>query len=436
MKCVNCGHENLEKALICYWCSLDPVTGDSPFPMPATPASLLQDSPVTLQVPALPVIDVPPTLPVPEFPIADVSAGFSDLAMPTVPEIEIAPLPDIPDRSEFAVVRRRTRHRPVVRAYSASPMTTHALLPGWARLFIFVGGLGVLFLLGSALVTGVAAGLGGIVCLSGLLGLFAVLWLGLLLARRAKRIITRTGAALERVEFLGRSLYETVPGTIKEVPVNLSTQLGVLDVPVSYSELRALADDKSRPVLERSVDLVTGAIVDLIGRDDIVLARQTYPVETRGLLTRNASEEMVRPVLTRRRAYVGPGQLEAEIAKVLRTDQGVTVGELVHKLAGSTGGQDAKRIVAWVDQALDDSPPNLEALASPDQALQDFQQFREALQRADPELYQLVEKQVRQGLGALAQRPVPSSLLNLARYTASADRTQQAGDRPRGDVQK
>jgi hypothetical protein len=76
-------------------------------------------------------------------------------------------------------------------------------------------------------------------------------------------------------------------------------------------------------------------------------------------------------------------------------------------------------VVAAVNQALAERPPDLEALASPEEALAEFERFRGALQQADPELYRLLEDEIRRGLAAVMRRPVPSSLIDLARYASA-----------------
>jgi hypothetical protein len=175
-----------------------------------------------------------------------------------------------------------------------------------------------------------------------------------------------------------------------------------------------------------AVDLLTGAISSLVGRDDVILARRTYPLEVRGLLARPMSTEVTLPVITRRRAYVGPGELESQVAQNLRTDRPMTVEELMHSLVGPGGRQGAQRLLGWVDQALVENPPDLDALTAPDQALAELEQFREALRRADPELYELLEEEIRRGLAAAVQRSVPSSLRDLAQYATTSSRSRQS----------
>jgi hypothetical protein len=371
---------------------------------------------------------VPPPMPVPEISVGMGDMDLIDLTMPDLPSLEIAPPPDIPDLDHFTKVqRRRVRHRPVVRSATPPPRATRPVLPGSRRVLVFVGGLVLLFLLGSALMTAVgAASFGGVFCLAGLLGLAVVLWIGLVLARTGRRVATATGAAYERLEVLGRALREVVPGAVQELPVNLPAQMGVLDLPVAYSELRYLAGQGDERSMDLAVNLLTGAIASLVGRDDVVLARRTFPVHTRGLLTQSAREEISQPVITRRRVYVGPGELEERITQTLRTDRPMSVQELVHSLVGPDGRGQVRRLLTWVDRALAENPPDLEALASPDEALAELERYREALRQADPELYKLLEDEIRRGLGAVMPRSVPSSLLDLARYGSAASRLRQS----------
>jgi hypothetical protein len=432
MNCVNCGRENPEKALICYWCGLDPDTGEQPYQALAVPAVTAGGTVDVPDVALPPEIEVPAPKPVPEVQTGMDTFDQTALTMPDLPTIEIAPPPELPDEAQFSIVRRRARHRPVVRATPIRSLATRPVLPGLGRILVFIGGLGLLFVLGSALVAAVgAASFGSAFCLLGLLGLGALLWMGLLLARTGKRIVERAGVVYERLDVLGRVLREVAPGVVQELPVNLPKKMGVLDLPVAYSELRSLAGQEGEPPLELAVDLLTGAIADLIGRDDVVLARRTYPVESRGILTRSASTQITRPVLTRRRVYVGPGDLEERIARILRTEKPMTVEELVRALVGPDGRRGAQEVVTWVNEALTENPPDLEALASTDDALAEVGRFRDAMREADPELYDLLQSEIRRGLGAMVQRSVPSSLLDLARSSATiGEPSRQVRRRP------
>jgi hypothetical protein len=431
MECVNCGRENLEKALICYWCGLVPSTGEPPYRALVTPSVSFEGESPAPGVTLPPTIEVPPPMPVPEISVGLGDLDAINLTMPELPSLEIAPPPDIPDLDHFTKVkRRRVRHRPAVHRAPGPPKSTRPVLPGLGRIMVFTGGLILLILLGTALVGAVgAATLGSAFCLTGLLGLAFVVWIGLLLARTGRRVVTATGAAYERLEVLGRALREVAPGRVQDLPANLPAQLGVLDLPVAYSELGYLAQQSEEPSMERVVDLLTGALASLVGRDDVVLAHRTYPVQTRGLLTRSASSKVSQPVLTRRRTYVGPGELETQIAQTLRTDRPMTAGELMDTLFGTDRRQRVQRFLTWMDHTLSENPPDLEALDSPDAALAELEQFRTALRRADPELYEMLEGEIRRGLGAAAQRSVPSSLLDLARYAQTSGQRSGTGRR-------
>jgi hypothetical protein len=423
MQCVHCGQENLEKALICYWCGHNPTTGEEPYSaLSVSSTAYGEDLPIPeLTLPA--PIEVPAPMPVPSVEFELDAVSHAVLPMPELPTIEIPTAPDIPEQDAFTVERRRTRHRPIVRAVGPGrSIETRPLIPGLGRLLIFVGGLGLLFVLGSAMVAAVgAASLGSAFCLVGLLGLAVVLWGGVLLARTGRQVLERAGAVYERLEVLGRPLREVAPGVVQELPVNLPRSLGLLNTPVAYSELRALSSQESESPQESAADMIIGAIAALVGRDEVVLARRTYPVESRGMFVRSKSSVVNQPVLVRRRLYVGPGELEQRIAETLRTDQGITVEELVYNLIDSAAGPRAQQVVAMVNQALTENPPDLEHLSSPDETLAEFERFREALRRADPELYELLASEVRNSLRLAVQRAVPSSVLDMARYGSKTE---------------
>jgi hypothetical protein len=284
---------------------------------------------------------------------------------------------------------------------------------------VFFGGLLLLFILGLVLVAAVGtASFGAAFCLVGLLGLGGVLWVALLAARAGRRLVEETGEVYERLEVLGQVLREVAPGIVQELPVNLPAKLGVLDQPVAYSELRTLAAPDGEAPIGLAENLLTGAITSLVGRDDVTLARRIYPVDVRGTLTRPTTTEVSRPVLTRRRAYAGPGVLEEQVSRSLRTDQSITVEELLKALLQPGGRQRAQQVVDAVNEALSEHPPDLDLLASPEDALAEFERYRDAVRRADPELYQLLEAEVRRGLAAAMRRPIPSSLMDLARSAA------------------
>jgi hypothetical protein len=419
MNCVNCGRENPERALICYWCGLVPATGEPPYrALIAHPSGAEETQAVPeFNVVLPPPIEVPAPMPVPEVTVDDRDAGSLQLVIPVPPPIEIPPPPGIPDETAFSVERRRTSHRPIVRASTAPPPQMRSVLPGWGRLLVFFGGVALFLLLGLLLVSSVGvASFGALFCLGALLVLAAVVWAAMLLARVGRRVVTRTGAMYERVETLGQTLRAVAPGVIKELPVLLPKRMGVLDLPAAYSELQRLAGQEGVSSVDQGVDLVTGAIATLIGRDDVILLRRVYPVTTEGLLARSASREVTTPVLIRRRAYVGPGKLESRIAQMLRTDYPMSAGELVDRMLASSELSGAQEIVAWVDEALTHDPPDLDALDSPDAALAELQRFRDALRRADPELYKMMEDEVRRRLRSAMQRSAPSSLLDVTQY--------------------
>jgi hypothetical protein len=322
MDCVNCGRENLEKALICYWCGLDPATGETPYKAFSVPAVDVEQVLALREAVELPTIEVPLPMAIPDFPIAETAADMQGLTIPEPPPIEIPSPPGIPDAAEFTTVRRRARHRSVTRAAPARPTVTRPVLPGWGRLLVFVGGFVLLLVLGLALVTAVgAASFGSAFCLVGIFALGVVVWVGLLMARAGKRIAELTGQTYERIEVLGQVLREVVPGVVQEIPVNLPPKTGVLDQPIAFSELRLLASQEGEPPTELAVDMLTGAIASLVGRDDVILARRSYPVETRGKVVRPVTTEVIEPILTRRRIHVGPGELEGQLAQTLRTDR-------------------------------------------------------------------------------------------------------------------
>jgi hypothetical protein len=91
----------------------------------------------------------------------------------------------------------------------------------------------------------------------------------------------------------------------------------------------------------------------------------------------------------------------------------------LYTLLGPGGREQGRRVVAAVDEALSERPPDLDMLASPEDTLAEFERFRQALRRADPDLYKLLEDEIRRAFAAAAQKKVPSSWMDLARYAAT-----------------
>ena len=85
---------------------------------------------------------------------------------------------------------------------------------------------------------------------------------------------------------------------------------------------------------------------------------------------------------------------------------------------GAEGRQRARRVVDVVKDVLAERPPDLDVVTSPDEALAEFERYRKMVRRTDPELYQMLEDEVRRGLAAVMQRPIPSSLMDLAQYAS------------------
>lgn len=415
MECVNCGRENPAKALVCYWCGCNPETGQQPYAALTAPVGAATVGPKSvMDVELPPPIDVPPPLAVPGAEAMGLTDfDFPDLTMPEVPPIEITPPPDVSRLADFKVQRQRAVHRPVVRAAPTAPKRTRPMLPNLTRLWVFVVGLALLFLLGSTLVGLVGAAAFGSVCLlGGIFGLALILWLGLLLARLGRQVVEASGAVYERLEVLGQVLRESVPGRVIETPLNLPKELGVADLPVSFSQLRYLASEGGKGIAKQEIDLITSAITELVARDDVVLAERSYPIKTQGALQPSSKEEVKNAVLTKRRTYSGPGQLESQIMQILRTDRPTTVEDLVSALTADR--DQARRVVGFVAQAIQEEPPKLEALASPDEALAEWERYRQAIRQVDPELYDLIEAEVRRGLGSAARRYQASSLSDWA----------------------
>ncbi len=96
----------------------------------------------------------------------------------------------------------------------------------------------------------------------------------------------------------------------------------------------------------------------------------------------------------------------------------MTVEELIKSLSEAEGRQRARQIVSAVNEAVSERPSDVDLVGSPQDALVEFERYRETIRRADPELYQLLEDAVKRGLSAVMQRSVPSSLLDLARYAS------------------
>ena len=181
-------------------------------------------------------------------------------------------------------------------------METKPLLPGRGRLLVFVVGLGLLYLLGSALVA--ATTLGTAFCILGFLGLVTVVWLGLLLVRTGQYIATATGEAYERLELLGQALREVAPGKAIESPANLPPQLGVLDLPVAYSELRYLASQENESPMDLPAELK---------REALAAARETKDERAQAQALSGLAEHL--PEDLKREALAAAREIRGESAR-------------------------------------------------------------------------------------------------------------------------
>jgi hypothetical protein len=377
--CAHCGAENPPGLLLCLACGRNPTTGRDLFAPPDIPIPYELPEPlVTLSAPEL-TVTLPEPIQVPD------------------------PLP-IPTQEDFVAPSHQPYPKPtlVYRAPPPLPKNMAPLLSPLARWSIGLLGLAVLTLLGLGMVGSlVSLNLPGSICLGSLWLGTAVVWLGIVLARRGDSRSQTTGARRRLIKTLGQRLFEITPGPAKEQRVQQPMTRGSPFTSVG-SELIYWSSTGDRT--QQLTQLLLGTLCALVAGDNLQLAAQTYDVLTASPLKSNVAT-LKRTVVSRHALYVGAGYLENLIFEHLRRSPTASVRDLTSGVLRQAGADLLDRIAAEVtdtSSSQQDEAPDLEAQIAA------LREYCDQLKSLNPDLYeqltQEVEEAVRDFTRAATQR--------------------------------
>jgi hypothetical protein len=366
--CAHCGAENPPGLLLCLVCGRNPPTGrdlfaapevpmpgEAPPPPPAPPPYQMS---VVLPAP----IQVPDPLPIP---------SLEDFVAPPAPSHLIPPL--------------------VYRAASPPPTELKPVLSPAPRWIIGLLGLGLLLFLGLG-AAGSLAGLNlpGGLCLGSVWLAVAVVWAGILLARRGEVYNRYTGARRRLARSLGLRLFEVTPGPAKERRAQMpAVAVPPFAQPASHLVYLSGAGDRAGQLRQ----VLLGTLCALAAADHVDLAGQTYDVLTASPFSRKV-QTVNRTAVFRRILYVGSGYLEKLILKQLgNAPSGAR--ELVAEVLRQAGGDLLQRIAAEAGQA---APPGTGATPNLDAQLAALRAFCAELQRLNPALYETLSREVEEAV--------------------------------------
>lgn len=372
--CAHCGAPNPPGLLLCLACGRDPVSGRDLF--------------------APPQIPTPPS-----------SLGLSYNLTVTMPDPILVPDPlPVPTMEDFIAPPARAHPvpPPTFRAPPPNPREMAPLLsplPRWTIGFI---GLAALALLGMGTAGSlVALNLPGGICLGSLWLALAIVWLGIIFARRGESLSRTTGARRRLVTALGQRLFEITPGPARDQRAQRpGGQIASLSQPASQLVYLASMGERSGQLTQ----VLLGTLCALAAGDHVDLATQTYDVLTASPLRRRF-ETVRRTVVSRRALYTGAGYLEKLILDHLRHTPTAGARELAAAVLRQAGADVLERIAAETGSV----PPPGEGEASDlDAQVAALRAFCDELKALNPDLYaqlsQDVEETVHAFLRAARQR--------------------------------
>jgi hypothetical protein len=251
-------------------------------------------------------------------------------------------------------------------------------------------GLGVLTFLGlgtaGSLVT---LNLPGGLCLGSVWLVTAVVWLGLVLARRGESRSQITGARRRLVEALGQRLFEVTPGPAREQRAQMPAPQ-VSHLTQAASELITLSMRDTGDRTQQVTQLLLGTLCALVAGENLELATQTYDVLTASPLSRRV-ESVKKAVASRRALYAGAGYLERLIVQRLRQSPTTGVRELAADVLRQAGADLLDRILAEAPEL----PPSQGGQAPDlDAQVAALHQFCDQLKALNPDLYQQLTQEI------------------------------------------
>jgi hypothetical protein len=377
--CANCGAENPPGLLMCLACGRNPTTGRDLF--------------------------APPDIPLPGEPPEPLLASSVSELIVTLPEpIQVPdPLP-IPTQEDFVAPSRQPHPKPtlVYRAPPPLPRDMTPLLSSLPRWSIGLLGLAVLILLGLGTIGSlVTLNLPGSICLGSLWLASAVVWLGIVLARRGDSRSQTTGARRRLIKTLGQRLFEITPGPAKEQRVQ---QPAIQGSPFTYVGSELIYWGSTGDRTQQLTQLLLGTLCALVAGNNLELATQTYDVLTASPL-KNSVDKVKRTVVSRHALYVGAGYLENLIFEHLRRSPSVSVRDLTSNVLRQAGADLLDRIAAEIadtSSSQQNEAPELEAQIAA------LREYCDQLKSLNPDIYEQltleVEETVRDFTRAATQR--------------------------------
>lgn len=371
--CAHCGAENPPGLLLCLACGRDPISGRDLF--------------------AVPDIPVPG-----ELPLSGRTLPSYDLAI-TLPEpIQVPdPLP-IPSLEDFTAPPAQPHPPPplVYRVPPSQPKDMSSLLPPLSRWIVGLLGLAALTFLGLGTVGSVVTlNLPNSICLGSLWLAIAIVWLGIMLARRGESRSKATGAHRRIVRTLGQRLFEITPGAAKEQRAQLpARQIPTLIQPASQLIYLGSTGDRANQLTQ----VLLGTLCAMVAEGHIELAIQTYDVLTASPLRRSL-ETIKRTAISQRTLYVGVGYLERLMLERLRRAPSAGVRDLVSDVLHQVGVDLLDRIAVEGSEAT----PSREEATDLDAQVAALREYCDELKAINPDLYQLVTQELQEAVKGFAR---------------------------------
>jgi hypothetical protein len=269
-------------------------------------------------------------------------------------------------------------------------------LPRW---MVGLLGLGLLVFLGTGVVGSVATfNVPSTFCLGSVWLGTAVVWLGIMLARRGESRSSVTGARRRLVKALGQRLFEITPRAAKEQRAQLpAVRVPPLVQPASQLLYLSGAGDRVGQLTE----VLLGTLCALVAGDHMELATQTFDVLTAGPF-RQKLETVTKTAVSRRALYIGAGYLEQLISQHLRRSPTASIRDLTAGVLRQAGGDLLDLISAQIGEtsSTQTETPSLgaEEVVDLDTQVAALREYCDQFKALNPELYEKVTHEVKEAV--------------------------------------
>jgi hypothetical protein len=275
-------------------------------------------------------------------------------------------------------------------------------LPRW---MVGLLGLGLLFFLGTGLAGSVATfNVPNTICLGSVWIGTAVVWLGIMLARRGESRSSVTGARRRLVKTLGQRLFEITPRAAKEQRAQLpAVRVPPLVQPASQLLYLSGAGDRAGQLTQ----VLLGTLCALVAGDHLELATQTFDVLTAGPL-RHKLETVTKTAVSRRALYIGAGHLEKLICQHLRQSPTTSIRDLTAGVLRQAGGDLLDLIFAQISETsstqTETPSPGAEDGPDLDTQVAALREYCDQFKALNPELYQQITQEVEEAIRNVLRR--------------------------------